>query len=181
MLCCVLSLALGPLLRAEPSNVPFAIVNLDKGAITIAGDSNIGETLTENLITGESSLTGDDNEEDADDSFQDAVSWTQLSSEKELMASLDQNGFYSGVVVPSNFTSQEMNAKVGLSDAPEIKVYLNKGKNPQTANAMETTLEEEMLKAGIACDIKSAMGFAPLSTSAKHQTKTTSWLSSGSA
>lgn len=154
VLCCVLSLALGPLLRAEPSNVPFAIVNLDKGAITIAGDSNIGETLTENLITGESSLTGDDNEEDADDSFQDAVSWTQLSSEKELMASLDQNGFYGGVVVPSNFTSQEMNAKVGLSDAPEIKVYLNKGKNPQTANAIETTLEEEMLKAGIACDIK---------------------------
>lgn len=31
VLCCILSLAIAPMLRAEPQNVPFAIVNLDKG------------------------------------------------------------------------------------------------------------------------------------------------------
>lgn len=53
VLCCVLSLALGPLLRAEPSNVPFAIVNLDKGAITIAGDSNIGNGVRSLVYFGQ--------------------------------------------------------------------------------------------------------------------------------
>lgn len=33
-LCLVLSLALTPMLRADPHNVPFAIVNLDKGGTT---------------------------------------------------------------------------------------------------------------------------------------------------
>ena len=55
-LCCILSLAVGPMLRAEPTNVPFAIVNLDEGAITVAGNTNVGQTLADKLISGESSL-----------------------------------------------------------------------------------------------------------------------------
>lgn len=50
VLCCILSLAVAPMLRANPQNVPFAIVNLDKGAVTIAGSTNIGETMAETLF-----------------------------------------------------------------------------------------------------------------------------------
>lgn len=153
VLCCILSLAVSPLLRADPHNVPFAIVNLDKGATTIAGTSNIGETLTDNLISGEASLTGDD-EDDSNTSMQDAISWTQLGSESELQDALDNNGYYGGIVIPTNFTSQQVSSAVGLSNAPEITVYLNKGKNPQMANTMQTTLQAGMLKAGIACNIE---------------------------
>ena len=60
VLCCILSLAVSPMLRANPQNVPFAIVNLDKGAITIAGDSNIGKTMADNLVSGEISLGSGD-------------------------------------------------------------------------------------------------------------------------
>lgn len=153
VLCCILSLAVSPLLRADPHNVPFAIVNLDKGATTIAGASNIGETLTDNLTSGEASLVSDD-EGSSSSSMQDAISWTQLGSESELQDALNNNGYYGGIVIPANFTSQQVSSAVGLGNAPEITVYLNKGKNPQMASTMQTTLQAGMMKAGIACNIK---------------------------
>lgn len=153
-LCLVLSLALTPMLRADPHNVPFAIVNLDKGCATIAGSSNIGETLTDNLLSGEGTLAGSDDEADSSSSMQGALAWTKLSSEDELMEALTENEYCGGIVIPANFTSQQMNSAVGLGDAPEITVYLNKGRNAQLASSMQTTLESTMLKAGIACDVQ---------------------------
>ncbi len=153
VLCCILSLAVSPLLRADPHNVPFAIVNLDKGATTIAGTNNIGETLTDNLISGEASLAGD-GKDGSSTSMQDAISWTQLGSESELQDALDNNSYYGGIVIPANFTSKQVSSAVGLGNAPEITVYLNKGKNPQMASTIQTTLQAGMMKAGIACNIK---------------------------
>lgn len=155
VLCCILSLAVSPMLRANPQNVPFAIVNLDRGAVTIAGDSNIGKTMADNLVSGETSLgDSDDDGESSSNSFSDAVSWTQLSSEEELREALANNEYYGGIVIPANFTSQQMNSAVGLSNAPELTVYLNKGKNPQMATTMQTTLTAAMLKKGIAVNIE---------------------------
>lgn len=153
VLCCILSLAVSPMLRANPQNVPFAIVNLDKGAITIAGDSNIGKTMADNLVSGEISLgSGDD--KSSSNSFSDAVSWTQLSSEEELKEALANNEYYGGIMIPANFTSQQMNSAVGLSNAPELTVYLNKGKNPQMATSMQTALAAAMLKKGVAVNVE---------------------------
>lgn len=153
VLCCILSLAVSPMLRANPQNVPFAIVNLDKGAITIAGDSNIGKTMTDNLVSGEISLgSGDD--KSSSNSFSDAVSWTQLSSEEELKEALANNEYYGGIMIPANFTSQQTNSAVGLSNAPELTVYLNKGKNPQMATSMQTALAAAMLKKGVAVNVE---------------------------
>lgn len=153
VLCCILSLAVSPMLRANSQNVPFAIVNLDKGAITIAGDSNIGKTMADNLVSGEISLgSGDD--KSSSNSFSDAVSWTQLSSEEELKEALANNEYYGGIMIPANFTSQQMNSAVGLSNAPELTVYLNKGKNPQMATSMQTALAAAMLKKGVAVNVE---------------------------
>ena len=153
VLCCILSLAVSPMLRANPQNVPFAIVNLDKGAITIAGDSNIGKTMADNLVSGEISLgSGDD--KSSSNSFSDAVSWTQLSSEEELKEALANNEYYGGIMIPANFTSQQTNSAVGLSNAPELTVYLNKGKNPQMATSMQTALAAAMLKKGVAVNVE---------------------------
>lgn len=155
VLCCVLSLAVAPLLRANPQHVPFAIVNLDKGAVTIAGSSNIGQTMADNLISGETSLGGDsDNEGGSNNSLADAVSWTQLSSEEELQEALASNEYYGGIVIPANFTSQQMSKAVGLSNAPELTVYLNKAKSPQMVSNMQTTISTAMLKMGIAATIE---------------------------
>ncbi len=210
-LCCILSLAVGPMLRAEPTNVPFAIVNLDEGAITVAGNTNVGQTLADKLISGESSLgdmgsdsddgsnssgTNDSSSESSDDggnssgtsdsdsegsndasnssdsdaggssdsasdsddssasSMANAICWVQMESEEELAAALDSNEIYGGIVIPANFTSQQMSSTVGLANAPEIDVYLNVAKSPQVASSLQNTLQNAMLKAGIASNIE---------------------------
>ncbi|MDO4854791.1 MAG: ABC transporter permease [Coriobacteriia bacterium] len=161
VLCCVLSVAVGPMLRAEPHNVPFAIVNLDKGATTITGSANVGQTLTDKLLNGESSLgnigSSSDESDESDSStssMADAISWTQLKSKEELSAAFDANELYGGIVIPSNFTSQQASSAVGLGKAPEITVYLNKGKSPQLASSLQTTIQNAMLKAGVACTVE---------------------------
>ena len=193
-LCCILSLAVGPMLRAEPTNAPFAIVNLDEGAITVAGNTNVGQTLADKLISGESSLgdmgsdsddggnssgasnldsegsndtsnSSDSNTSGSSDSASDsdgssasrmanAICWVQMESEEELAAALDSNEIYGGIVIPANFTSQQMSSTVGLANAPEIDVYLNMAKSPQVASSLQNTLQNAMLKAGIASNIE---------------------------
>ncbi len=160
-LCCILSIAVGPMLRAEPHNVPFAIVNLDKGAVTVAGNANIGQTLADNLVSGESSLgnvSGGSDETGGTDSsssnMANAISWTQMQSEDELSEALSNNELYGGIVIPANFTSQQASSAVGLGNAPELTVYLNKGKNPQMASSLQTTIQNAMLQAGIACNVE---------------------------
>ncbi len=165
-LCCVLSIAVGPMLRAEPHNVPFAIVNLDKGAVTVTGSTNVGQTLADKLVSGESSLGNMGNGSSDSDGYDssegssgtsgmtDAISWTQLESERDLSDALGNNELYGGIVIPANFTSQQVSSAVGAGNAPEITVYLNKGKNPQMASSMQTTIENAMLQAGIACNVE---------------------------
>lgn len=158
LLTCILGLAVAPLLRAEPHDVAFAIVNLDEGSTTVAGSVNVGETLTENLVSGESSFgnsEGEDAEEgEGDDSSTSSIVWTELASEDELAQALADNRFFGGIVIPENFTSQQMYASVGLGDAPELSIYLNAGKNPQMANTMRTTIMDALLKQGIAADVE---------------------------
>ena len=162
-LCCILSIAVGPMLRAEPHNAPFAIVNLDKGAVTVAGNANVGQTLAEKLVAGESSLgsigsSSESGEEGSSDStsssMADAITWTQLGSEEELSAAFDNNELYGGIVIPANFTSQQASSAVGLGNAPQITVYLNKGKNPQLASSLQSTIQNAMLQAGVACNVE---------------------------
>lgn len=156
VLCCILSIAIGPILRADPRGVQFAIVNLDEGAVSVTGNLNVGQTLTDNLLSGEASLTGTSSDEASSSTsttdLSTALSWQQMSSEEELMEALANNEVYGGIVIPANFTSQQVSSAVGLGDAPELSIYLNKGKNAQLASSMQTTLASAMLQAGIAAN-----------------------------
>ena len=158
LLSCILGLVMAPMLRADPSEVPFIIVNLDEGATTMAGTTNVGETLTEALLDGDSSsLLGDGDEDDGSvSSVSTSVSmvWTQLESEEEALAALGNQDYYGAFVIPENFTAQQMSATLGVGDAATITVYLNSGKNAQMASTMQTTLQEAMLTAGIAVDVQ---------------------------
>lgn len=155
VLCCVLGLAIAPLIRAEPSEIPFIVVNEDEGAITIMGENNVGETMVDALLSGEGSLLGDDSgESDAStSSLGDAtISWTQFASEEEALEALKGTSYYGALIIPQNFTSQQMSALVGLGNAPELKVYLNEGKNAQIASTMQTMITAGMTEAGVAVD-----------------------------
>ena len=165
LLCLFLSLAITPILRVDPSDVPFLIVNLDEGATTATGSSNLGETLTDALASGDDSLldeyTSDEDEDDGSAVDESAVSsistsisidWTQMDSEEEALEALDGLDYYGAIVIPENFTAQYISYLVGVGDAPEITVYLNAGKNAQMASSLATVFMEACLQAGIAID-----------------------------
>lgn len=61
-LCCVLCLAVAPLLRADPHDISLAIVNLDDGTTTPVGAVNAGEVLASQL-TGEESQAAQESTE----------------------------------------------------------------------------------------------------------------------
>ena len=155
VLCCVIGLAITPLIRAEPNEVPFVVVNEDEGAITIMGESNVGQTMVDAMLSGEGSLLGDDTSESdsSASALGDAtITWTQLSSEEEALEALKGTTYYGALIIPQNFTSQQMNALVGLGSAPEIKVYLNEGKNAQMASTMQTMITAGMTESGVSVD-----------------------------
>ena len=61
-LCCVLCLAVAPLLRADPHDISLAIVNLDDGTTTPVSTVNAGEVLASQL-TGEESQAAQESTE----------------------------------------------------------------------------------------------------------------------
>ena len=158
LVCCVLSLCITPMLLASAEDVPFVIVNLDEGAVTAAGSTNVGETLTENLLSGDASLVSGEDEDDdegSDDSTSSvSIEWTEMDAEEEALEALSGFDYYGAIVIPENFTSQEMSYSVGVGDPPEISVYLNSAKNAQMASTMQTTLQAAMFSAGVAADVE---------------------------
>ncbi len=147
----VLGTAIAPILNASPNEVPFAVVSLDKGATTFAGATNAGDTMVENLLAGES--LGNTDAEDEDNPDQATIVWTELESEEQAREALANNEYYGALIIPEDFTSGQM-IKMAGGNASELKVLLNKGRNPQMASAMQTNMSEMMLKAGVAVDIE---------------------------
>lgn len=155
ILCCVFGVALAPMMRAEPTEVPFIVVNEDEGAVTVMGNNNVGETLVDNLLSGEGEFLGEDSSDEGDDTNplgSATITWTQFDSEDAALEALKGTDYYGALVIPRNFTSQQMNALVGLSNSPELKMYLNEGKNAQMASTMQTMLTANMMAAGISLD-----------------------------
>ena len=155
----VFGLAVGPTLSANMKEVPFAVVTLDEGSSLPVSDVNVGDTLVEKLLDGESlgSLGSDD--EDADDSSNSAfgdttIQWTVFDTEEELREALANNEYYGGIIIPADFTSQQMMSSTGLGGAPTITVLLNEAKNPSLAQQMGPTMRSAMLKAGISVDVE---------------------------
>lgn len=152
ILVCVLGLAIAPILSASPKNVPFAIVSLDKGAVTFAGSTNIGQTMVDNITAGESPFAAAEDADGAASAMQDAIAFTQLGSEEEARAALEANQYYGAIIIPENFTSAQMMSVVGVGEPPALKVLFNQAKNPMIANTMQTTISSAMLQAGIVVD-----------------------------
>lgn len=154
VLVCVLGLAVAPILGASPRNVPFAIVSLDEGAVTFAGEANVGETLAENLISGEASLGGEGDAKSSAGAMKDAIEFTRLDSEEELAAALEANEYYGAIVIPENFTSAQMLSATGIGEPPVIKLVFNQAKNPMIANTMKSTIASALLQVGIVVEVE---------------------------
>ncbi|MCL1907600.1 MAG: hypothetical protein FWG08_06805 [Propionibacteriaceae bacterium] len=95
---CVFSLMMYPLLHAEPKDVPMAILSLDQGVSTPAGDVNLGDQMVAQMVrTGQ-----------ADD--QTPILWTQVDSQVTLDVVLNNNDIYGAIIIPADFTQKQMAA-----------------------------------------------------------------------
>lgn len=160
LLCCILGLAFAPMLRADPSEVPFIVVNLDEGVSLGATDYNIGQTLADALESGDTSALTEtaDADEDAGDAG-DATSSlslviTQMASEAEALEALEDTSYYGAIVIPEDFTACQLSATLASGEPAELTVYLNSGKNATLASSMQVVLMQTFLAAGITADVQ---------------------------
>lgn len=128
---CLFALIFVPMLQAEPKQVPFAVVSLDEGGTTIAGSSNIGDTMVETLTEGDGLGAIGEEDGSADEDMSNTIAWTVLDSEQAVREALSNNEFYGALIIPKDFTSAQMASMVGLGNAPELTLLLNVGKNPR--------------------------------------------------
>ena len=137
----IMSLAVSPLLRATPKDVPFAVVTLDKGVQTPAGDSmNMGAALVKKLSDG---LPGQES----------PIKWSELSSQKEVDTALENNTYYGALVIPADFSIKQAAAAAGNGEAPQVDVMINQGKNAMLSTQMQTALTSMLEAAGLESNV----------------------------
>ncbi len=104
-----------PMTHMQIDGLPFAIVSLDEGAQTPAGEMNVGDTLVESLTSG-----GDEASEDEDeDSSSEMIAWTQLYSQEELDEALNNVEYYGALVIPEDYTAATMAAQTAASGSTD--------------------------------------------------------------
>lgn len=164
VLFCIMSLVITPLLVASPHDVPFAIVSLDKGAGAGMDEANIGDLLVESLTSDDEdddangiSLGQDSDDAEGDDSTDtSSITWTELATEEDAERAIESNEYYGALVIPEDFTAAYAYNKIGIGEAPTIRVILNRAKNPTLAATIKNTVEELLLGYGIGADVEIA-------------------------
>ncbi len=161
VICFVMSLALYPMLHAQPENVPMAVVSLDKGATTPQGEMNAGDRIVKQ-ITGAAN-SGDE---------EAIIKWDKLESQDVLDKALQDNQYYGALVIPEYFTMKQMAAQeqaageqqatgrqqaaaqTDKDSAPTITIIINQGKNAMLATTMQNALTAMADQIGIKAEIE---------------------------
>ncbi|NMM93249.1 ABC transporter permease [Bifidobacterium oedipodis] len=140
---CMMMLIFYPMMHLEVKGLPVAIVSLDEGVETPQATVNAGETMAEQLVS-------------ANDASATMV-WTRLDSESELDAAIDNNEYYAAVVIPKDFSAQQMQAKLNPDDeaaVPTLRVIIDNGKSPIAANLLKQALPTALGKSGATVNVE---------------------------
>ncbi|WRS29226.1 ABC transporter permease [Actinomycetaceae bacterium MB13-C1-2] len=140
---CVMALIFYPILNMKPQELPFAIVSLDEGAETPAGDMNAGEMMVTGLTTAETP-----------DGETAPISWELMSSQADLDAALENNDYYGALVIPADFTEKQMLAQAGQGEAPVVSVVLDNAKSPMVANQMQASIGAMLAQMDLNADVQ---------------------------
>lgn len=98
---CVMSVMFYPMANMEMKGLPFAVLSLDEGVQTPQGDVNVGDTLVENITSATA----------AEDGEESPIAWTKVGSQKELDEALENGEYYGAIIVPADFSTQQMAVK----------------------------------------------------------------------
>ncbi len=93
-----MSLMFWPMMHMDPKNMPFAILSLDEGAETAAGDINAGDSVVDSLME---STESDDGEEPM-------IKWTEVGSQEELDEAFENGEYYGAIIIPEDFSEKEV-------------------------------------------------------------------------
>ena len=133
-----------------------AMANSDAGAASALAAQAAASNAT---VATEAATTDSGTDEGADDNstasaMADALCWQSIGSEDELQSQLADNQLFGGIVIPADFTAQQLAAKSDSSAKPQITVYLNMGKNPQVASSLQSAMTQALTAAGISANIE---------------------------
>lgn len=124
-----------PIIKSEPKDIPLAVISLDQGIKTPAGEVNAGSQLVEKLT-----------DSTADSPF----TWKQYSSLAETEAAVKDGDVYGSLVVPANYTASVAAAKVDPVKTPlAIDATINMGKNATVASSVQTAFQQMSASSGV--------------------------------
>ncbi|WP_130616520.1 YhgE/Pip domain-containing protein [Cohnella abietis] len=121
----VFSLTMIPSINPSPKNLPIAIVNEDQGAeVPNQGQVNRGDLIAQNLqaITSANPAQGQ------------AIKWISVGSSDEVKAGLDNQEYYAALVIPKNFSTNQVSLRTPEPSSPQIHIYINQGMNTLASN-----------------------------------------------
>ncbi|GAA3944321.1 hypothetical protein [Microbacterium soli] len=141
---CVMALLFYPMLHMQPKNLPFAVLSLDEGATTPAGEVNAGEMMTEKLVTAEAPGDGE----------VAPIKWEVVDSQEALDDAIAENEYYGALTIPADFTKAQAAAQAGQGEAPSVHVVLDNAKSPMMATQMQTLMGQTFGGLGLTADIE---------------------------
>ena len=109
--------------------VPVAVVNCDEGSEMLGLEINVGEKFID-AVNGN-----------------DMIGWTILRDPDKAVEAVRPGDYYAAVVVPEDFSDQNMSFTTGTMEHPKILFYENEKTNaiaPKIADKVRDTLKEEI-------------------------------------
>lgn len=141
LMACVFSLIFYPMTHIHPKGLQFAVLSLDEGMSTPAGEVNAGGGIVEAMV-GQS------------DDLDATVVWTPVDSQEALDVALADNEYYGAVVIPADFTARRAAAQTTGEDQPSLRVQLDNARSPLVANLMRTQIASVFEQMGVGTDIE---------------------------
>ncbi|TYP76600.1 DUF3533 domain-containing protein [Paenibacillus methanolicus] len=124
---------LGSTVNPVPRQLPVLLAQMDEGStLPGQGDVNYGKTIADNLTAAS---TG---EQSASSPFE----WEIVSDSEEGLDRLDRQEAYALVVIPQSLSADVAGLMKGSSDAADIQIYVNQGKNMSAAGAVSQAMTQ---------------------------------------
>src|SRR4051812_32583660 len=109
-------MAVLPMVKMEPKNVPIGLVVADEGAM--------GDTLADALVNGAPEL----------------VKFKTFDSIKALQEAMDGREVYGALVLPADFSSKVATLQTDTPEKATMQIYINEGANATVSTVVQNAL-----------------------------------------
>ncbi|MCL2490523.1 MAG: hypothetical protein FWF36_07360 [Propionibacteriaceae bacterium] len=133
-----ITLAVTPMLKAAPKDIPMAVLSLDQTVNVQGQDLNYGQTVLTNLTTSAGGLTL-------------PIKWTTCDTQSCVDDALANHSVYAALVIPADFTSSNVASQSGTStDSPsQIGLTIDEGLNPGMSATVEAMMSQVSSTSGL--------------------------------